>query len=191
MFWKANSVAMKIWGCGFQVDRAATFINAMPTDCTTRLPFNSKDYHPHSSGVDMLQQDWTQLINWCNPPFDLVGRVLRLIRTQHTRAAVVTPAVSSAWWFQLTHLGCPGIKKILHSGKINQHNAMRWSGETNTMATQRYRIIFFDFTTEDKSAIFPYVSAERLPRATSRSSDPTPFDITYLSLSRDMRPPPT
>ena len=41
LFWRANNVAMKIWGRGFQFDRFASFNTAMPTDLRRKLPFNS------------------------------------------------------------------------------------------------------------------------------------------------------
>ena len=96
IFWEANRRAIELWGKGFQVDRAASNTNAMPTNLNTRLQFNSRGPCPRSSGIDMLKQNWKHSINWCNGPFT------QLLRAQRARTAIIVPQSSPAWWSNLT-----------------------------------------------------------------------------------------
>ena len=163
IFWRANRYAIRLWGCGFQIDRAATFLNVMPIDRRTRLPFNSMSHHPFSSGLDMFRQDWSQLINWCNPPFHLIGRILSLLKRQRARAAIVVPTHSMMWWHAHLHSDSPNVSGVLHSGPIGADNIMRWPNGAPLAGCKPYRIVFLDFALRHGSIAPDVVSAEQLP----------------------------
>ena len=101
VFWMANAIAQRLWGRGFQWDTCADMHNVQPGNARTKLPFYSRWASPHSSGTDMLQQSWGQKVNWCNPPFAVIARVLALLREQQACAAVVVPrgenSASTPW----------------------------------------------------------------------------------------------
>ncbi|KAK3252390.1 hypothetical protein CYMTET_38307 [Cymbomonas tetramitiformis] len=76
------------------------------TDKNCLLPrFNSAWYCPGTSGVDTFSQsDWREHVNWCNPPFRLIGRLLLFLQTERAAATVVAPMwVFQPWWVLL----CP------------------------------------------------------------------------------------
>lgn len=75
------------------VDRFASSVNTM-------LPrFNSYFYCPGTEAVDCFAQAWAGENNWCNPPFCLIGRLLRLLQQQKAQATLIVPVwVSAAWW---------------------------------------------------------------------------------------------
>ena len=75
------------------VDRFATHVN-------TLLPrFNSFFSCPGTEATDCFTQIWTLENNWCNPPFCIIGRLLRFIQSQRAKATVVIPLWKSAvWW---------------------------------------------------------------------------------------------
>lgn len=66
------------------------------------LRFNSLYYSPGAEAVDCFTQDWNGEgeVNWCNPPFALVGRLWAFLRAKSVRAAtVIVPDWPSApWW---------------------------------------------------------------------------------------------
>ena len=68
LFWRANGIAMRLWGRGFQFDRFSSFETTMPMDGRRKLPFNSFYLQPYSSGRDVLQQNWRGSVNWLDPP---------------------------------------------------------------------------------------------------------------------------
>ena len=158
IFWCANRAAVRLWKLGFQVDRAASWVNVMPIDLRKRLPFNSRSFSPHVSGVDMLKQDWRGLVNWCNPPFSLIGRVLRLIRTQGARAALVLPASSSSWWSADVCMGSPGVLHVMPF-----RSRMLRSDGSGPLALRRFRIVFFDFSASASVIDRDVPPAEALP----------------------------
>ena len=184
VFWRANTIAKSLWGRGFQVDRAASHINVMPVDLKTRLPFNSRDFAPHTSGVNMFNQSWSGYVNWCNPPFFLIGRILRLLQRQYARAALVIPHISSHWWDKFLIPSAPFVKHVWTSGSISARNAMRWPDGSRLATTLPYDIYFLDFSEPGKSAIKADISAERLPVAIVNPTLPLVSQLTYLSLSQ-------
>ena len=58
LFWKANKVAIKLWGRGFQIDTCADLHNVQPANRAEKLPFFSRWASPHASATDMLLQQW-------------------------------------------------------------------------------------------------------------------------------------
>ena len=54
-----------------------------------------------------MSQDWRGFINYCNPPFCLLGRVLTMVERQQVAAAVVVTATGAGateavWGFAMT-----------------------------------------------------------------------------------------
>jgi hypothetical protein len=95
--WQLNKVhfqtAEKKWG-PHTMDRFAGHNNHF-------LPkFNSLFHCPGSSGVDaLLQSDWEQHNNWCNPPFALIPNVLGVLKHYQAEATLVVPVwPSRPWW---------------------------------------------------------------------------------------------
>jgi len=82
-----------LWG-EHTIDRFATHLNHMVDK------FNSGWYCPGSAGVNCLRMlDWAQENNWCNPPFGMVGQLIRVLRAQLASATVVAPYwIRRHWW---------------------------------------------------------------------------------------------
>ena len=59
---------------------------------------------PDTSGVNAFAQDWGKWgVAWCNPPFKLIGQVLRHARTCKAQLILIAPVWPSAvWWHELT-----------------------------------------------------------------------------------------
>lgn len=61
--------------------------------------FFSRHAAPGSSGVDAMNQSWLKENCWCNPPFNLLGPVVRKIVTTGARATLVAPRwEAQPWW---------------------------------------------------------------------------------------------
>ena len=150
VFWKANVVAKRLWGRGFQVDVCADLFNVQPGDSSAKLPFYSRWFSPHATATDMLQQDWTGLVNWCNPPFSLLPRVVALVQAQGAVAAVLAPHDPSARWFRKLR-ACTGC--VLYVLPVS------------VVAGRSHAVFFLDFTKNPPSSSFKdYASAEDLAK---------------------------
>ena len=68
---------------------------------TTQLPrYNSLYWDPYTEAVDALAQtDWELEINFVNPPFRLLNRVLDVIINQRAQATIIAPWWPSQTWF--------------------------------------------------------------------------------------------
>ena len=84
----------------FDVDRFAAAHNAK---C---VRFNSRHFDPAAEAADAFTQDWSRSRNYCNPPFDLIGRVVATIREQKAWAVVVFPVWPKQPWFGELRLLC-------------------------------------------------------------------------------------
>ena len=62
--------------------------------------FYSRWWCPGTGGVDSFTFDWGQHdLCWANPPFDIIGRVLRHAQACRARLIIILPAWRSAvWW---------------------------------------------------------------------------------------------
>ena len=81
-----------------QVDRFASADN-------NRLPrFNSFFHCPGSEAVDCFTQTWTPFTNWCNPPFCVIGKLLRFLVAQQANATMIVPCWKTAVWWPIL---CP------------------------------------------------------------------------------------
>ena len=71
LFWRANGIAARLWGCGFTYDRFASTQQVQPFDCPWKLPFASRYHQAYSSGVNVLGLRWNCDVN---APFSLIGK---------------------------------------------------------------------------------------------------------------------
>jgi hypothetical protein len=61
--------------------------------------FFSRFWCPGTSGVDAFSHDWSLENSWINPPFSLIGRVWRRLRSMGASASMVVPIwTASPWW---------------------------------------------------------------------------------------------
>ena len=84
-----------LWG-PHTCDRFASDMNA-------QLPrFNSYHWCPGTGGVNAFAQplaDWLHSNNWCNPPFCLIGELLRFLREIRGEATIIAPHwPRQPWW---------------------------------------------------------------------------------------------
>ena len=81
-----------IWG-PHEVDRFA---------CrrSTQLPrYNSLYLDTHTHGVDALAQtDWGVFNNWVNPPFRMIPKILKVIKSQQAEATLIAPMWESKYY---------------------------------------------------------------------------------------------
>ena len=172
LFWRANRVAVRLWGRGFQFDRFSSFETAMPMDGRRKLPFNSFYLQPYSSGRDALQQNWRGWINWAHPPHHMVGRVVGLLRRQQAVGAVVVPMGARALWSSAAVDRAEGVRHVFRfnprspcNHMVGKQSPCKWRGY--------FAIVFFDFR-RHLSNFRSAPSAERL-RADSASETPSPL----------------
>lgn len=81
-----------------EVDRFASHSNKLLDR------FNSMFWCPGTDGVDCFSQIWKGVNNWCNPPFNLIGRLIRFLHAQEAVATVVVPVWTARPWWPLL---CP------------------------------------------------------------------------------------
>ena len=190
-FWRANKLAIKVWGQGFQLDVCADMHNAQPGDADTKLPFFSRWCSPHSSGVDMFAQDWSTTTNWCNPPFAVIPRVLSLLRAQRATAAVVLPLQRDKWWSSLVDNRLPVVQAVmpLEASDVRRPNtsAPRGVHRRHSSAPSKLAVVLFDFGRNPPSRVFPNPS----PTAETLRPCPAPLKLpapapskTFLRLHR-------
>ena len=189
-FWKANAMAIKVWGQGFQLDVCADMHNVQPGDSYTKLPFFSRWCSPYSSGVDMFAQRWNNTVNWCNPPFVLIGRIISLLRAQRATAAVVMPVGTSHWWSPMIDIRVPVVLAVMRL-----YASDMWSRVLDASKRRRRRpteclaaIVFFDFSVDPPAKSFGSVTptAEQLSRhAPVSESDESALPSHFLNLHND------
>jgi hypothetical protein len=80
--------------CGpFTLDLFATRLNAQVARYVSRFP------DPGSVSVDAFRQDLRKERAYANPPFNLITRLLAMVKRQRTRLTVVLPAwEAQPWW---------------------------------------------------------------------------------------------
>jgi hypothetical protein len=81
-------------------------IDLFATAANTQLPvFFSLLPQPGAAAVDALAQPWTTLRAYANPPFAIMGRVLRKVEDDLATIWIVAPVWRAApWWPVLMHL---------------------------------------------------------------------------------------
>ena len=83
---------------GCTIDRFATAANRLlPT-------FNSYFHEPGCNGVDAFAQtNWQDHINFCNPPFGMIGKLIKFLHTHrppYPPTIVIAPRWYQQPWFQ-------------------------------------------------------------------------------------------
>ena len=165
VFWRANQVAIGLWGRGFQVDACADLHNVQPVDRRVKLPFYSRWASPHASATDMLQQRWKGFVNWCYPPFALLTRVFALLREQQACAAILAPASSYDLWGRSLRMHARNVLRVLHVRPFG------------CCGSPRLAVFFLDFATRPPSSSFlDRPSVESYTRGTGKA-------IVFNSLS--------
>ena len=174
VFWRANKRANILWGKGFQLDACADMHNVQPRDRQSRLPFFSRWPSPHSSGVDMLQQNWTSMVCWCNPPFPLLPRIVALMRAQQVCGAVVAPPDDQVSTLAGLTTGQKWIADMFDFKYVQRVDVT--DGEVNKLC-RKLRVFFVDFRLSKHPSSF----SDR-PAADSflPLSDPENIDYHYL-----------
>ncbi|KAF0298323.1 hypothetical protein FJT64_004336 [Amphibalanus amphitrite] len=115
------------------IDRFASFTTAL-------LPvYNSRFDDPGSAGVDALgQSDWGQHMNFVNPPFRLIPRVLDLVEAQRAEATLIAPLWPGQPWMTRLRRLCvappihlPPVKRtcmpVLPLQVIEPHRNTAWT----------------------------------------------------------------
>ena len=86
--------------------------------------YNSLLHDLQTSGIDALaQKNWNQHLNWVNPPFFILGKVIDLIIQQKAQATIIAPLWPAQPWFHK-------LKRLLIAPPIqlpNHHNVFRSS----------------------------------------------------------------
>ena len=82
------------WG-PHEVDRFATHLNWL---CPK---FWSRYWCPGTQGIDSFSVSWTGVVNWINPPFGMMGRVIRKLRADRAVATVIVPFWRGRHWWCL------------------------------------------------------------------------------------------
>jgi hypothetical protein len=183
LFWRANAGAREVFGTGFQYDRTSAIACAQPTDCRMKLPYDSRWSEPFSSGVNCLAQDWRGWINYSNPPFCLLSRILTLVERQRVAAAVVVPLGTRAGWAHKVELGARGVAARLLYRPSRRACAMEGPGGAASACFKgEYAIVFLDFRCAGAS-VCQASSAEELRLRSRLLSD----DGSVAVLQRDGR----
>ena len=115
------------------IDRFASVTTAL-------LPvYNSRFDDPGSAGVDALgQSDWGQHMNFVNPPFRLIPRVLDLVEAQRAEATLIAPLWPGQPWMTRLRRLCvappirlPPVKRtcipVLPLQVIEPHRNTAWT----------------------------------------------------------------
>ena len=115
-------------------------------------------------------------MNWCNPPFVLIGRIISLLRAQKATAAVVMPVGTSHWWSPMIDIRVPVVLAVM-----KLYASDMWSPKSDASKPRRRRpteclaaIVFFDFSAQPPAQSFSSVTptAEQLSRHAPASVQP-------------------
>ena len=132
----------------------------------------------------MFAQYWGATVNWCNPPFVVIPRVIALLRSQKATAAVVMPTGGSEWWSDLIDERVPVVQAVLHlySGDLRGKKRGR-SNVSRASRPNHGAIVFFDFGTRPPTRSFrsTALSADQLRRDLSQTSPAK--STTFLRLT--------
>ena len=84
---------------------------------TTHLRrYNSQFHDPASEAVDALAQSWVGEMNFVNPPFRLIPKILTLIQQQKVEATIIAPWWPAQPWFKtLQRLSISNPLRLPHS----------------------------------------------------------------------------
>ena len=131
------------------VDRFATHLNHL---CSR---FFSRHWCPGTAGVDSFAFSWFLEVGWINPPFSLVGRVIRKLQRERAVATVIVPVWRGrAWWPLIapdgTHLDSHVVDWTWLPRQTDTFLPGVSSGNQSARDAPRWRIlaIRFDFSTD-------------------------------------------
>ena len=118
----------------------------------------------------MLQQSWRRTVNWCNPPFALIPRVMATLRAQKASAAVVVPVGVKKRWSAEVRQGAAGVMQIMRFDPKLPGNKSSGLPPDIPAFKHDYAVVFLDFSTSPPNKAFcSAVSAESFPPGYSSS----------------------
>ena len=115
--------------------------------------------------MDALRQQWVGFVNFCNPPFCLLDRILVLIERQQAVAAVVVPLRTMRPWSHKVLASARGVAaRLLYRPGGAGLTMQGPGGERSAAYNGEYAIVFFDFRPSgvDRSGFRTAVTAEEL-----------------------------
>ena len=56
---------------------------------------------PYATATDAFLQDWSQILEYANPPWSMTGRVLSQVQVQQARIILVAPVWKTQPWYPL------------------------------------------------------------------------------------------
>ena len=121
--WKLHpdifKVIDRIWG-PHTIDRFVAQHN------TQLKRYNSLFLDPNTEGIDSLAQtDWGKNMNYCNPPFWMIGKVLDKIENSQAEATLIAPKWKARRWFaKLKKLTVDVPMKIKCNWQTVQHSGV-------------------------------------------------------------------
>ncbi len=151
--WQLHSKWFRVcdqrWG-PHNVDRFASDLNAL-------FPrFFSRFYCPGCEGIDSFGAHWGHEgdNNWINPPFGLIGRVLRKLRADRARATVVIHVwPSRPWWHLVAADGLHMSDVVVGWSAIPRSSETflpgRFSGNQHAHGSPKWKIIVVRFDYSD------------------------------------------
>ncbi|GIL93327.1 hypothetical protein Vretimale_19753 [Volvox reticuliferus] len=115
-------------------------VDAFADERSTKLPkFYSPTWSPNSAGIDAFAQPWggpDQLL-YINPPFQLMGRVVRKIRDEQANCVLVTPIWPRWWMVTLNRMPVRARHRLPHSGLFE---CPKGAGGTPMVKSPRYAV---------------------------------------------------
>ena len=129
------------WG-PHTIDRFATSRNAQPLLAPNNCRYCSAFYEPESECIDAFSADWANEINWCFPPYRLIGRTILHLLDCGAQGTLIAPYwAHGAFWPLLFPLGAgakagPAVLEVLELGA--GHEVLGFpEGSTQGSLTQR------------------------------------------------------
>ena len=112
-------------------------VDRFATENNTHLPrFNSAWAQPSSEGIDAFaQSNWRTEHNWCNPPWQLLPRLVHLLQKTGASATVIAPDWPAQPWYQqlselaIATLPLPARAGLFRPGRLGGKGVgpARWS----------------------------------------------------------------
>jgi len=130
----------EMWG-PHTIDRFASATNHL-------LPrYNSRFSDPEAEATDALQQDWRNEKNWINPPFRLIGKILKHIQLQRAEATIILPLWKNQPWFPLLQ------KMTLATTRIPQWAILPAAENAEPLRNTKWKIFAFMISGKDTQEI--------------------------------------
>ena len=113
-------------------------IDRFASELTTQLPrYNSLFWDPHTEAVDAMSQPWQGENNYINPPFWMLGKIVKKLRRDGASATVIAPWWTAQPWFaelRSMQVHAPFLIKSSHRTMI------RRSGLPEPLKNHRWKI---------------------------------------------------